>query len=115
MCVALADRVCAGRFIVFAGQKAVDDTRRNTLRAHHYRHRRGKILAVPLLHVEDKVRERVGTAGFQIQRVDIVFTQISFDRSRRVITIPHSRTLDYAVSKRTNARAFLRAPLPGDC
>ncbi len=93
--IALTNCVRTGGFIVFSRQKSIHHTRSHTLGAQHYRHRRREILAVSDLNMEEKVRKRLGPAGFQIQRVLIIVTQIRFDRSRHVIASTRFGLHDY--------------------
>src|SRR5437870_6037510 len=53
--IALAHGVRAGRLVVLAGQKSIDDTRGNPLRSQHHGHRGGKVFAVSRANIEKKI------------------------------------------------------------
>src|SRR5687767_2354774 len=87
MRIALSHGVSAGSLIVFAGQKTVDNSRRDAVSAQHHRHRRREILAMARLHVEKKISEWVSARSFHFERVGEVCLQVALDCFGGVVTI----------------------------
>ncbi len=104
MRVALADGERIGGFVELPGQKTVDHPRGQALRPQHYRHRGREVFAVTFFNIEEKIRERIGAAGFQIKCVSVVFAQVRFNRARRVIAVARAGLSQHLPGRRPDSR-----------
>src|SRR6266571_3169770 len=96
MSISLTNSVSARRFALFTWQKAVQDPRCDSLRPQHHSHGSSKVFAVPRLHIEKKVSQRIATRRLQLQRVPVVLAQVRFNRLGAIITVPSFGTLNYS-------------------
>ena len=87
MRVALPDGESARRFVVFTRQKTVDDARSYFVCAQHHGHRSSEVFTVTLLYIKEKIGERIGATGLQLERVAVVITQIRFECVYRVVPV----------------------------
>ena len=83
MCIAGANHIFGRDLVELSAGKTVDNTRRNSNRSQHDRHRRSKIFAMPLPPFEQKIRNRIAWHRLRkLQRISIVHSQVVFNGRR---------------------------------
>jgi len=80
--------VVAGEIVELVAAKTIDHAGRNAQCPQHDRHGRREVFAVSLLALEKKIGQGIGHGqAWQLQGVDVVGLQISFERRRFVVVI----------------------------
>src|SRR5205809_1077560 len=95
--LAHCERTCG--LVVFAWQKAINDSRGDALRTQHHRHGGREVFTMALLHVEEKIRQWISAAGFHLKGISVVVAQIRFNGLRGVVPVLGAALLNDIASK----------------